>query len=364
MAATKPSVVVTGIAGNLGLRLLPELDEFSVIGVDLRAPDTGRPLRFVKMDLGQEESCRELYQLLRETRAVAVVHLAFVVDPVRSGVLDVDRMWHINVAGTARVMEAITEANHDDAFIQKFIYPSSVSAYGSDLPGPVAEDYPLGGHTLPYAIHKKEADEVVQQRAPALRGCSVYLLRPHIFAGATVENYMVGAYRGTPNGTGKYAAKLRGQGKSLPCMLPFGKRYLDNLMQFVHVDDMARLIAHILHKTEPESQRLTVLNVAGRGAPLSLAQCIQIARHRLVRVPGKRVFRWGLQLLWKLGISAVPPEAEPYLTGQYIMNTDRLQKFLGPSYASVIRYTNTEAFEDCFAAVEAKQEREAARLGN
>jgi len=121
------------------------------------------------MDVGQEESCRELYLLLRRTSAVAVVHLAFVIDPVRTGVLDVDRMWQINVAGTARVMEAITEANRDVAVIEKFIFPSSVSAYGSGLTGLVTEDFPLGGHTLPYAIHKMESDRVVQQRAPSLR---------------------------------------------------------------------------------------------------------------------------------------------------------------------------------------------------
>ena len=31
------TVLVTGIAGNLGTRLLPMLSEFRVIGVDLRA---------------------------------------------------------------------------------------------------------------------------------------------------------------------------------------------------------------------------------------------------------------------------------------------------------------------------------------
>ena len=184
MGETKPTVLVTGISGNLGLRLLPQLADFNVVGVDLNPPQTNLPLSFERMDLGQEESCRELYLLLRRTSAVAVVHLAFVIDPVRTGVLDVDRMWQINVAGTARVMEAITEANRDVAVIEKFIFPSSVSAYGSDLTGLVTEDFPLGGHTLPYAIHKMESDRVVQQRAPSLRGCSVYMLRPHIFAGA------------------------------------------------------------------------------------------------------------------------------------------------------------------------------------
>jgi nucleoside-diphosphate-sugar epimerase len=77
---------------------------------------------------------------------------------------------------------------------------------------------------------------------------------------------------------------MRQSAKRLPCMLPYGQKYLDNKIQFVHVDDMARLIAWIL-KREPEAQRLTILNVAGRGDPLTFAQCIEMARAKLLRVP-------------------------------------------------------------------------------
>jgi nucleoside-diphosphate-sugar epimerase len=344
----KPVVVVTGISGNLGSRLLPLLGSFSVIGVDVHPPRTDAELQFESLDLGQESSTRALYELMRDTRPHAVVHLAFVIDPVRTGVLDVDRMWQINVAGTARVMEAVTEVNRStDDGIRQFIFPSSVSAYGPDLPGLVTEDAPLAAHTLPYAIHKKESDEVVQQRCTALRGCSVYILRPHIFAGASVENYLMGAFRGTPNGKSERAEKMRKEGKRLPCMLPRGQRYLDNKLQFIHVDDMARLLKHILQR-EPESQRLTVLNVAGRGEPLTFARCIEMAQAKLVRVPGKWAMRQVLSFLWKHKISAIPPQAVPYMTGEYTMNTERLRRFLGPEYEHVMRYTITDAFADSF----------------
>jgi nucleoside-diphosphate-sugar epimerase len=346
MGGAKPCVIVTGIAGNLGLRLLPQLADYQVIGIDLNPPQSSHPLRFVRMDLGREESCRELFLLLRETRPVAVLHLAFVIDPVRAGVFDLDQMWQINVAGTARVMEAITEANRDDAIVEKFVFPSSASAYGPNLLEPVAEDAPLRAHSLPYAIHKMEADHVVQQRAPALRGCSVYMLRPHIFVGASVENYLIGAFRGTPNGRSRRAAKMREQGKRLPCMLPFGKQYLENRIQFVHVDDMARLLTYIVRKTEPESQRLTVLNVAGREESLTLQRCVEMAHSKLIRVPGKWSFRLVLQFMWKSGISAIPPDALPYMTGQFLVNTDRLRKFMGADYEDVIRFTITDAFAD------------------
>jgi nucleoside-diphosphate-sugar epimerase len=344
----KPVVVVTGVSGNLGSRLLPLLGSFSVVGVDVSPPRTDSELQFESLDLGQESSTRVLYELLRDTQPFAVVHLAFVIDPVRTGVLDVDRMWQINVAGTARVMEAVTEANRTaEEGIKQFIFPSSVSAYGSDLAAPATEDSPLAAHTLPYAIHKKESDEVVQQRCTALRGCSVYILRPHIFAGATVQNYLMGAFRGTPNGTGKRAETMRSQRKRLPCMLPRGQKYLDNKIQFVHVDDMARLIRHILQR-EPETQRLTVLNVAGRGEPLTFARCIEMAHAKLIRVPGKWAMRQVLSFLWKQKISAIPPEALPYMTGEYTMNTDRLRRFLGPEYEHVLHYTITDAFADSF----------------
>src|SRR5271157_4434442 len=349
MDTAKPTVVVTGVSGNLGQRLLLQIaDYYKVVGIDV-TPPTQSPLdRFVALDLGREESTRELLLLLRELQPASVVHLAFVIDPQRSGVVDVDRMWRINVAGTARVMEAIAEANRNTAAtIRQFIFPSSVSAYGCDLPAPVTEDSPLGAHTLPYALHKKESDLVVQQRAPSLRGCGVFILRPHIFAGATVENYLMGAFRGTPNGKGARAARMRQSAKRLPCMLPFGQKYLDNKIQFVHVDDMARLLAWILRR-EPEAQRLTILNVAGRGDALTFGQCVELAHAKLLRVPGQWAMRRVLQFLWNWNISAIPPDAVPCMTGQYTMNTERLKKFLGSDYEQVIEKTNFEAFADSF----------------
>jgi len=99
------------------------------------------------------------------------------------------------------------------------------------------------------------------------------------------------------------------------------------------------------------------LNVAGRGEPLTYGRCIEMAQAKLLRVPGKLAMRLALQFLWKRQISAIPPEALPYMTGEYIMNTDRLRKFLGPEYEKVMRHTIADAFADSFktAAVPAKE---------
>ncbi len=349
MPAGQPTVLVTGVAGNLGLRLLEQLAGFSVAGVDVIEPARDFPIRFQPVDLGEEASCRQIVDLLRETRATAVVHLAFVLDPVRAGVLDPERMWRINVAGTARVMEAIAVVNRGGGAVEKFIFPSSISVYGPGLRVPASEDSPLGARSLVYALHKKEADEVVRLRATSLGQCSTYVLRPAIYVGATMQNYMVNVLRGAALGRGRLANWLRRKGARLPLLLPFGRQYLGRRFQFVHVDDVARLIRFILLKPERVAQ-LTVMNVAGHGAPLALGECARIAGAKITRLPGQALCQLVLRLLWSLEISAVPPEAFPYMIGEYLMDTSRLQAFLGSEYEQVIRYTCEEALEDSFHA--------------
>jgi nucleoside-diphosphate-sugar epimerase len=341
------AVLVTGVSGNLGARVVLQLSASRVVGVDLHPPASSAGLsRFESMDISDEDSCDQLVRLLREQEVRAVVHLAFVIDPVRTGILDVDRMWQVNVAGTARVMEAIAEINRHGGRVERFIFISSVSAYGPETPGPVDEDSQLAAHTLPYAVHKKEADEVVQRRAGQLTGCSTFILRPHIFAGVTMQNYLIGALRGTPTGRGKWAGALRRRGTRLPIVVPFGERYLNNRFQFVHVDDVARLIAHILGR--PASAPVTILNVAGRGDALPFSECARIANARLLRLPGRSSCRAVLKLMWMLGISGVPPDALPYILGSYTMSTRRLQQYLGPDYRNVIQHTIADALADSF----------------
>src|SRR5260221_14780517 len=111
MDTAKPPIIVTGVAGNLGQRLLPQLSDYTVVGIDVTPPTHSPVDRFEALDLGREESTRELLLLLRELQPVSVVHLAFVIDPQRSGVLDVDRMWRSDVAGPPRAMQARTQTN-------------------------------------------------------------------------------------------------------------------------------------------------------------------------------------------------------------------------------------------------------------
>ncbi len=162
-----------------------------------------------------------------------------------------------------------------------------------------------------------------------------------------MNNYMVGALRGTPLGNSKRAARMRAEGKRLPLMLPRGPKYLEKRVQFVHVDDVARLLGLLLDRSDADPP-LTIMNVAGRGESITLQRCAEIAQATIKRVPSRAAFRTILRVLWRLGISSIPPDALPYMIGSYTMDTARLQQFLGPQYSQVIQYTVEDALKDSF----------------
>jgi nucleoside-diphosphate-sugar epimerase len=269
-------------------------------------------------------------------------------DPLRLGPFDAERMWQINVAGTARVMEAISVVNRTGGSVRQFIFTSSAAAYGPENSGAVMEGAPLRGHTLPYVVHKRESDEVVRYRSESLGECRAYLLRPQIYAGSSVQNYLMGALRESVDSKSRQPARKRAKGRRLAVVLPRGRKYVEQRFQFVHVDDVARLIAYILQRPHSD-QPLTILNVAAHGDPLSLEACIEIAQANVTRVPSRAACRIVAAMLWKWGVSSVPPEALPYMIGSYTMDTTHLQQFLGPDYPKVIRYSVEEALRDSFA---------------
>lgn len=337
MPPTRPTVVISGASGGLGSRLVPLLADFNVVGLDWNQPGTTLPFRFIHMNLEREDCCREIMLLLRETRAATFVHLASVSSLDRGKRMDAERMWQINVAGTARVLEAITEANREEMLVKKFIFPSSTLVYGPVRSLEATEETEPATDVPTPVKQLIEAEKVIRKRGTGLRACSIYVLRTSAFAGASSHNFLVSAFR------------VNDKGKQLPFALPWGSRILENRVQFVHVDDVARLVSYIAHKSEPEPQRLTVLNVSGRGEPISYQKCLEMAQAKRRSVPGKAALEGLLRYRWNRGSSPIPPDLVPYLIGESLVSSTRLKKFLGTDYEDVIHHTIADAFADSFS---------------
>lgn len=336
-------ILVTGISGNLGRRLAPLLEEFEIVSVDMHPPAAGSPAgKFIQLDLSSEAGQKGIARIVENEQIDAVIHLAFVIDPVRTGIVDVDRMWQVNVAATQHLLDAIAERNHDTTHVRLFVFPSSVSAYGPDLLDRVREDAPLKAHTLPYAIHKRESDLICQQMFGRLGGCAMYIYRPHIYGGASVDNYILRAIRGRASGRGWLARLFDRRGWKVHALLPKGSE--GGLLQFVHVDDVARILLWTLKNFRPGE--LQIFNLAGSGPTISFGECVRLAKTPVIRLGSVKQIERVLKFFWKIGLSGVPAESIPYYLTTYTMDTSRLEAALGTERDRIIRFTAREALLD------------------
>jgi nucleoside-diphosphate-sugar epimerase len=337
-------ILVTGISGNLGRRLAPLLAGFEIVSADLHPPPPETTAgRFVQLDLSKTAGQQRLTEVIEREQVEAVLHLAFVIDPVRTGIVDVQRMWRANVAATQHLLDSIARLNRERTQVRLFVFPSSVSAYGPDLPETVGEDAPLRAHTLPYAVHKRECDEICRRMHPHLGGCAVYVFRPHIFAGRTMDNFILRSFRGRPSGRGWLARLYERRGWRVPILLPRDATG-ENRFQFVHVDDVARVLLWTLTHWRPRALR--IFNLAGWGDPLTLAECANLFGTPVLRLPSERWVRLWLRLFWWLGLSGVPPETLPYFLGTYMMEISRLERELGPAFKEIVQFSSRDALLD------------------
>jgi nucleoside-diphosphate-sugar epimerase len=347
--AAKPTILITGVSGQVGTRLARELDDFQVIGADIREPARSEDLfRFEKIDLAAERSCDQLLDLMRAYRPEALAHLAFVTDPGPAEGRDARAMWQTNVFGTSRVLEAIAEHNRMSGRIEKFVFTSSALVYGpAPVLQPVTEGAPLQARSLVYAEQQQEADLTVQERIAGLGGCRTYILRSQVHGGPGARNYLLAALHGQPSVRGRLGRLFERRAARLPLFLPNRGDHLDHRFQFVHVDDGARLVAHIVRRPQLDS-RLTILNVAGRGDAVPLRRCLQIAGAGVKHLPGKDLCRRAMRMLWDWGVSDISPRVQDYLLGSCILETAKLRSFLGEDYRSVIQHTCEEALMESF----------------
>jgi len=180
----------------LGCGSCPAQPTSSVIGLDIAPPKTEQSIRFIRMDLGTEIPARRSTNLFKERAPFPWCTWpcdrsdAYWSARRRSYVAD-------QCCGTARVMEAITEANrNEDSGVRQFIFRAGVSSLWPRLARPCHGRVCPGG-THPALRHSQA--RVRRSCASSVRprcAAAVPTSEAAHFRGATVENYLLGAFRG------------------------------------------------------------------------------------------------------------------------------------------------------------------------
>lgn len=234
------TVAVTGPTGTFGFGLLPLLQRDGrvsrVIGV-ARRPFDPAVHGWTKMDYRQGDVRDQ--EALRDAFAGAdvVVHLAFL---IVGG--DQETTRSINVEGTLNAFRAAAAAG-----ARRFVYASSVAAYGFHRDNPVGmtEDWPTRpAARLFYAREKAELEALLAEEAAAHPDIDLYLLRPPIVVGP----HAVGA-KSLPGLLDPLAAALEQGRRRLPFRLPVVVPDLP--VQFIHEDDVGRALVQCIVAAGP-----------------------------------------------------------------------------------------------------------------
>ena len=302
--------LITGGSGYIGSRLtdlLVERDDNEVVNLDIRPPAVPRSrTRFIRMDIRD----RGMQDLLERERPDALIHLAFVLNPMR----DEQTMYDIDVNGTANVLAAASAAG-----VQQLLVASSTTAYGAfpDNPVPMSEDWPVRG--LPgyeYARDKTEIDRQCQLWAAQHPDRVMTIVRPTIVFGPNVDNYIVRFWSTSP-----FFPMLDGN---------------DPEWQFVHEEDVVYAISRLVSE-----RRGGIFNLTGDGT-IKLSEAARIAGLKK-RKMSLKVYKRIAKASWRLRLPRVeaPPGQIEFLVHPWIASNEKRKAELNWTP----RYTSRETFE-------------------
>lgn len=306
-----PTYAVTGSSGYIGTRtirwLLDASPDNHVIGLDVRPPRIADPrLEHHELDVRDPR----VSEVLAGRGVRAVLHFAFIVDPL----YDEREMTDIDVGGTRNVLEAARAAG-----ARYLLATSSTTAYGAlpDNPVPLYEDHPTRAvPAFVYAHDKRRMDELLHEFAAAHPEIGVCIIRPCIVLGPTVSNYIAQNLLERPVGT-----------------LIDGR---DPPIQFIHEDDLARLIV-----TCVEREAAGAYNAVGEGF-ITASEAARIQRKRAVAVP-RRVagaLLWGVERARLLAYH-LPPGILDFYVHPWVASGGKARRELG----FVPAHTSRECFE-------------------
>jgi len=305
-------IVVLGATGNVGMSVLESLGRDdrmdSIVGIARRLPALDLPkVEWRSADIATDDLAPHF------AGADCVIHLAWLIQPSR----DLDRLWRVNVEGSARVFRAVA-----DAGVPSLVYASSIGAYS---PAPkdraVDESWATNGvRTSFYARHKAEVErrlDSFEREHPEVR---VVRMRPAL----TFKRESATEQRRLFAGPFLPVPIVR------PGVLPFIPDVPGLRFQAVHSDDVA------------EAYRLAA--VGDGSGPFNIAadpvldpqELARIFKTRTVRMP-RGLLRGVAAVTWRLRLQPSPPGWVDMALNVPIMDANRARSELGwePRYSAV-----------------------------
>ncbi len=319
------TVAVTGPTGTFGFGLLPLLEADDriarVVGIARRPFDPTAygwtKMEYRRGDVRDPDALREAFG-----QADVVVHLAFMI----TGVASSDEIRAVNVEGTLNTFHAAAAVG-----ARRFVYASSVAAYGfhSDNPVGMTEDWPTRpAARLFYAQQKAELEELLRAEAALSPELALYLLRPSIVLGP----HTVGGKNLLPGQLTPIARQLARQVGRLP--VPVLVPALQ--VQFVDEEDVGRALLQCVVAAGPPGP----YNIAADGIVSAADIARELGMHP-VAFPAGPVQATARVIA---GLPFLPPAAAWVEAASHpaIMDTTRAKQELG----WVPRYTALETLRD------------------
>jgi nucleoside-diphosphate-sugar epimerase len=327
---TDLTVAVTGPTGTFGFGLMPLLQDDDrvgrVIGIARRPFDPVQhgwtKMEYRRGDVRDPDALQDAF-----TGADVVVHLAFI---IVGGNRETTRA--INVDGTLNTFRAAAAAG-----VRRFVYASSVAAYGFHRDNPVGmtEDWPVRpADRLFYAQEKAELEHLLQEEAQKHPELELYLLRPPIVLGP----HTVGGKDILPGPLAPLGRKLQGRFRKLP--LPVPVVVPDLPLQLIHEDDVGDALLRCVVAAGPPG----AYNIAAD----DVVSAVDLARELgflPVRAPGGPAAT-AARLLSRVPFLPSTAEWVEAVSHPAIMDTTRAKAELGWTP----RYSAVEALRDTLKA--------------
>jgi nucleoside-diphosphate-sugar epimerase len=292
MATNKLNVAVTGAAGYVAGRLIEALNADDRVERILGFDVVDEPSLPVTKLLYDKVDVRDPALEARLSGVDVVVHLAFVMDPIRDEI----RMRDVNVNGSQNVFRCAGRAG-----IRKLIYTSSAIVYGAhpDNDVPLTEESPLRANLdFSYPAHKLEVEYVLREIRDEFPDLSITILRPAIVFGPHVDS--------------AWSHMLE-----LPATL--GIRGYKPPFQFVHEEDVARALTFAIFEELDGAY-----NVAPEGW-LEWDEIIASVGRPTADLPEPAAFALQ-ERLWGLGLAEAPAGMLHYVMHPWVVSTQKLSE--------------------------------------